>query len=255
MGVRSLGADRWLQLDDRRTLDLREKDLLTRRFPGRTFVAAPDSQDASVETYQLVERGLAAHGLTMRERGTHPLEAAGLSVQEDLCLMERRGASWVLTAGSVCFPTRWDLPSKLGCSLAEIHAPVPGYPTALAARVDRFFDRMTPGALAHRLNWSLVGESSRRLDSHRQAPVVMPTNPADDLFLRVERQTLRRLDRQDAIVFGIRIHVWPLGEVLPELPVDRLASDIETMPIEVARYKNLDTLRPGIVDWLRTRAG
>lgn len=252
MGVRSLPADQWLQPDDHRSLDLVEKDLLSLRLPGQTFVADAGSEDASREVCALVAADLAVHGWTLRDRGGHPLETAGRSVQEDLCLMERRDGSWVLTAGSVCFPTRWDLPSKLGKSLAAIHAPVPAFHEHLGDRVDRFFDRMAPGSLAHRLNWSLVGASSRRLGAEvRQAPATLPDDPALDLFVRIERQTLRRLEQHDAVVFGIRIHVWPLGDVVSDLPADRFAREIETMPVDVARYKNLDGMRAALIRWLR----
>jgi hypothetical protein len=254
MGVRSLVADEWLQPDDLRSLDLLEKDLLTLRHPGQTFLARPDALSAAAEAHELVAAALVRRGLTMRDVGAHPLEVAGLSVQEDLCLMEARGGSWVLTAASVCFPTRWELPSKLGRSLAAIHDPVPDYGARLGERVERFFDRMTPGALAYRFNWSLVGESARRLDARaRQAPTSMPPDPANDLFFRVERQTLRRLEGHEAIVFGIRIHVWPLGAVVSELPPEQFADEIETMPFEIARYKNLEGIRSPLASWLRRR--
>jgi hypothetical protein len=180
-------------------------------------------------------------------------------VQEDLCLLERRMvadvARWTLTAGSVSFPTRWDLGSKLGGSLAEIHAPVPGYGEQVGPFVDRFFDRMVPGALASRLNWSLVGEKTRRLEAEdRQAPEAVLTDPGTELFVRIERQTLRRLVVHDAVVFGIRIHVWPLAEVAEDLSTEPFAEMLDSMPPEVARYKDLDGLRSTVATWLRAGA-
>jgi hypothetical protein len=259
MGVHSLAADEWLQIDDLRDLDLLEKDLLRLRHPGRTFVALPGSEMAGGEVASLVESALARHGHRLRRNGVHPLDTAALGVQEDLCLLERavenESARWILTAGSVCFPTRWDLPSKLGCSLAEIHAPVPRYAEQLSLQVDRFFDRMLPGSLAARLNWSLVGEKTRRLEPRdRQAPTVLPADPGRELFLRIERQTLRRLADHDAVAFGIRVHVWPLGQVAAELPPEAFADMLCSIPVDVARYKDLEELRAGLVAWLRSRS-
>jgi len=251
MGVRSLPSERWLQHDDRRDDDLFEKDRLTAQHPRNTFVALPGSETASERVRDLVAADLASNGWELRSCGTHPLETAGRSVQEDLCLMELVAGRWVMTAGSVCFPTRWDLLSKLGRSLAEIHLPVPGFEQQLSGQVERFFDRMSAGSLAHRLNWSLVGTSDRRLDARvRQAPAQMPDDPGRQLFIRMERQTLRRLDDHDAIVFGIRIHAWPLGDVAAELPAEKFAKELETMPIAVAEYKNLDGMREQLVEWL-----
>lgn len=254
MGVRSTDPGNWLQPDDRRADDLREKATLRARLGQETFVARPGSEAAGAEVLSLVESELERLGLPLAPARRHPLDTAGLSVQEDLCLLEPDVGAWRLTAASVCFPTRWDLPSKLGRSLLEIHDPVPGYREQLGAQVDRFFDRMAPDAIAARLNWSVVGDGRRRLDPREpQAPLGVPADPGRDLFLRVERQTLRRLVDHSAIVFGIRIHVWPLEEVVDDLPGPALADLVESMPLDVADYKDLGALRPGLVEWLRTR--
>jgi hypothetical protein len=256
MGVRALPIDDWLQHDDQRPFDLREKESLTRLHPGATFVQQVGSEAAASEVRALVDHDLKARGLSTGSERDHSLETAGLSVQEDLCLMENVDGQWVLTAGSVCFPTRWDLRSKLGRSLDDIHQPVPQYRQQLSSQVDRFFDRMNAGALAYRLNWSVVGSANRRLDAEaRQAPFTMPTDPGTQLFFRVERQTLRRLSEHDAIVFGIRIHVWPLVDVVAELTPEVFARELETIPIEVSRYKNLDGLTPALSVWLRELTG
>ena len=47
--------------------------------------------------------------LDLRDEERPPLETAALCVQEDLCVMQERSGAWCLTAGSVCFPTRWEL--------------------------------------------------------------------------------------------------------------------------------------------------
>ncbi|MDW3220292.1 MAG: DUF3445 domain-containing protein [Acidimicrobiales bacterium] len=251
MGVRSLGAPEWLQPDDRRADDLARKTatLAEPGSDGLRFV--PGSEPAAQEVLDLVAADLARRGLALSTIGTHPIDIAGRSVQEDLCLLERDDTAWRLTAGSVCFPTRWSLADKIGGTLAAIHGPVPGYAEQLSDRVDRFFDRMTPGAIAYRLNWSLVGDSARRLPAaDRQAPDRLPADPATQLFLRVERQTLRRLEHHTAIVFGIRIHVWSLGEVLADLPPAALAGELLSAPLDVARYKNLDGLRRELARWI-----
>ena len=52
-----------------------------------------------------------------------PLDAAARLVPEDLVLMVERDGRLVFGAGSVCFPNRWDLRSKIGLSLADVHRP------------------------------------------------------------------------------------------------------------------------------------
>lgn len=255
VGVRSLHSEEWLQPDDRRDADLAEKRALTLARPEEVFAALPGSEAAASEVWTLVAADLRDRGLEPVESGVHPLERAGRSVQEDLCVLEPRDGTWMLTAGSVCFPTRWSLEEKIGATLRVIHDPVPGYAGDLAARVDRFFDRMTLGSSAARLNWSLVDDPSRRLEPHvRQAATDPPRDVGRDLHLRIERQTLRRLADHDAVVFGIRIHGWPLAEVIRALPGEHLATALDTMPLDIAEYKDLDGVRATVSAWAREHA-
>jgi Haem-dependent oxidative N-demethylase, alpha subunit-like len=251
LGTRSLPRESWLQCDDARERDLAEKAALIESRPDEMTAWIAGSESAGNEALALVESDLSELGLPLGSSGDHPIDRAGRSVQEDLCLLERQGSAWILTAGSVCFPTRWTLRTKAGKSLSAIHEPVPRYAEEIGARVDRFFDRMIPGSLVWRLNWSIVGEADRRLDPLDAGTVVPPTDPDRELFLRVERQTLRRLVDHDAVVFGIRIHVWPLHEVVDGLPPSGLATALETMPIDVADYKNLEAVRAALLRWLR----
>ena len=254
LGVRALADDEWLQHDDARAADLAEKDRILSSQPDAALRFLPGSEPASAELLGLVIAALELSSLTpVPDAGAHPIDRAARSVQEDLCLLEPRSGRWVLTAGSVCFPTRWSIADKIGQGLDAIHGPVPGYPT-IAPAVDQFFDRMKIGSLAWRVNWSLADRPDRRLDvADREVGVQPPADIGRDLHLRVERQTLRRLVDHDAICFGIRVHVWPLGVVAQHLPPMAFVTHLESMPAAVARYKNLEGVRGPVVDWLRKR--
>jgi hypothetical protein len=259
MGLRRLGVGEWLQHDDRRAEDLSEKWRLWGAHRNEVFVAEPTSRGAAESAAAHIDRAMAADGFASTAELVpasvgHPLARAALAVQEDLCLLQRRTDRWLMTAAVVCFPTRWDVRSKLGRSVTAIHGPVPGFDGGLTARVDRSLDGLSPERLAHWLNWSVVADPARRLVNARQAPTELPADPSSELHFRLERQTLRRLADHEAIVFGIRVHSWPLGEVLDQLPPERLAIALETMPAAVAVYKDLDGFGPPLVDWLRHRA-
>ena len=115
----------------------------------------------------------AALGEELDDAG-HPLEVAARRIHEDLVVMERRNGAWVMTAGVVCFPTRWRPSEKIGRTMAAIHEPVPRYDD-IATAVDRFFDRLQPGRLAWRANWSVVGDAALRLEADdRQALARFP---------------------------------------------------------------------------------
>jgi len=236
---RALTTDAWLQFDpDDLANDLAEKARIL-ASPADALVITPGSEAACEEVRELIADAV---GEELEGPG-HPLEVAARRIHEDLVVMERRNGAWVMTAGVVCFPTRWRPAEKIGRTMAVIHEPVPRYDD-IATAVDRFFDRLQPGRLAWRANWSVVGDAALRLDADdRQAPASLPADPSRELLLRVERQTVRRLERTpDAIVFTIRIHRWPLGEVLEEID-QALAAELRALPTDVAIYKNLDDWR------------
>ncbi|MEM8706470.1 MAG: DUF3445 domain-containing protein [Actinomycetota bacterium] len=237
---RAVAADQWLQFDAS-TLD---DDLAEKRrilaAPLDAFVTTPGSEAACAEVHDLVA---VACGGQRLDPDVHPLLAAALRIHEDLVVMEKRDGAWTMTAGVVCFPTRWSPAEKVGKPMAAIHEPVPRY-DEIGEAVERLFDRLQPGRIAWRPNWSVVGESALRLDvGDRQAPAGMPTDPDHELHLRVERQTIRRLEHTpDALVFTIRIHRWPLHEVLEQIGAE-LAGELRLLPDDVAAYKNLDDWR------------
>jgi dimethylamine monooxygenase subunit A len=96
-----------------------------------------------------------------------------------------------------------------------VHAPVAHYAEELGGRVDRFFDRLAPGKPVRRRNLSLwpaclLWVPTSRIDGELWDP---PSNdPAvPGLWLRSERQTLRRLPRSGAILFTIRVQMAALA--------------------------------------------
>ena len=187
--------------------------------------------------------------------GAGPLvEAAARQVAEDLCLLLPRDGRWVLAAGCVCFPSHWRLADKLGQPLAAVHAPVPHYADELAARVDRFLDRLAPGRGAWRRNWLI--HTDDRLFAPRPAPPPDPPLTVDDagprLWLRSERQTLRRLPGSGAVVFTIRTQQAPLAVVAarPDLRA-RMAAAVASWSDLLVAYRGGEAVRGPLLGWLR----
>jgi Haem-dependent oxidative N-demethylase, alpha subunit-like len=80
---------------------------------------------------------------------------------------------------------------------------------------------------------------------------ITPDNAGDALYLRVERQTLTRLPRTSAIVFGIRVHNYPLGSAITRpAAAARLAAAVRALPEETVRYKSLKAFGPALLAWL-----
>lgn len=274
MGVRPLAVEDWIEIDGDLNADLREKRRLLDERHGEVFAERPGSEPAQAELLQLLAAHLVTHASDRYRRdgselrvpelgerydlsapGMPALDLAGRLVQEDLCLMQRREGVWRLTAASVCFPTRWNLVSKMGLPLADIHDPVPGFRETLAEPVTRFFDLMRVEKPVYRLNWSLLDDPALFQPSGHYRAAARDDIDADTagekVWLRVERQTLRRLPQSDAIVFTIRIHRWPLS-VLAGRPdaAAHLRGALETMPTDMRGYKSVAVLGAAVAGYL-----
>jgi dimethylamine monooxygenase subunit A len=271
MGLHRLEEAAWLEVDERRGEDLRTKAHLFDTERDAVLATLPEGDEPSGELLVAVVDHLVAHhpeqldvaGAVITERATgdvvdverlHPIEAASRLVQEDLCVLRRDDASWRLVAACVCFPSRWSLREKLGASLAEIHGPVPGFDRALAEPAAMFLDRLTAARPVWRRNWTLLDTPDRHLPSpaarHRHL------DPEGDLgaqlWFRVERQTLRRLDATGAIVFTIGTSIRPLGEVVRGTPgfAVALGRTLRTVDEDVAAYKGWSGLLGPLGAWL-----
>lgn len=249
MATRTLDPAAWLIVDDDRDRDLVRKQVLLAERPGEVFAAldTPAVAAASVEVLDLV---LEATGAAVVPPDLHPLDAAGRLVQEDLCLMVLRDGAPHLDAASLCFPSYWRLADKLARPMAAVHAPVAHYGTELATKVDTFLQRLRPDRPVWRRNWSVHDDPSYFLPGPTPLRDVVPP---EGLYLRSERQTLRRLTRADAVLFTIRTQQVPLA-VLAERPdvAHRLAEAIGHWSPELAAYKG-EHGALAARDWLATR--
>jgi hypothetical protein len=234
MSTRHLAASSWLLPDEDRARDLVRKAVLLEERPAVVFAAldTPAVGAASLEVLELVldatEVGAVAPDL-------HPLDAAGRLVQEDLCLLVLRDGAPHLDAASLCFPSYWRLAEKLGRPLAEVHGPVAHYADELATKVDAFLTRLRAARPVWRRNWSIHDDPSYFLpDPTPERNVV----PPDGLWLRSERQTLRRLTSAEVVLFTIRTQQVPL-HVLAERPdvARSLADSIAAWSPEMRTYK------------------
>ena len=234
MATRNLDPVDWLIVDDDRDRDLVRKQVLLAERHHEVFAAldTPAVAAASVEVLELV---VSATGIDAVPLDLHPLDAAGRLVQEDLCLMVLRDGAPHLDAASLCFPSYWRLADKLGRPMTDVHGPVAHYGDELAAKVDTFLQRLRPERPVWRRNWSIHDDASYFLPDPTPPLAV---SPPDGLYLRSERQTLRRLTTADVVLFTIRTQQVPLA-VLAERPdvAHRLADAIAHWSPELAAYK------------------
>jgi len=262
MGLNELNLGEWIEIDSNYCAEIEQKRrLLADRFAD-VFAAQPGSETGGREALELLTAHLAqrfpesfalddsrfSNALTgetwnLRDAPLHPLDLASRCVQEDLCLMQKRGEIYFLAAAAVCFPSRWKLRDKIGAPMREIHAPVPFYDEKIGASSDRFLNLLAADKPVWRINWSL--HDSPELFQPEAAPaaigsgIITADNAGDSLWLRAERQTLRRLPLSGNILFTIRTYVRPLRDYATREHAAALAEALRNLPPETIAYKGL----------------
>jgi hypothetical protein len=258
MGTRALPEEQWLVYDHLAHDELLLRRRLLSEQRDHVFACTAYAEKPAQEAGDLVDRWLSAqvpvgeHEPETEE--AHPLAIAGTRIQEDLCLMVRHDDAWRLEGAILCFPSLWLLSEKLGLPTALVHEPVPYYAEELSQKVDTLFDRLPTGKLVWRRNVSvwptlLLWAPCHALESTSHADAALHDG-VPPLWIRSERQTLRRLPETGAILFTIRVQTVPVA-VLADRP-DR-ARDLAAWfrsPIGEVRRRQLGSHLDDLLPWL-----
>ncbi len=215
MGLAKLDEDEWLQPDP----DLAAREAGFAAYPQGIQIS-PEGEAPGAELAAML--GLSG-GLPEAARAHY----------EDMCVLTLREGDdqYRLVGAAVAWPSDWTPADKLGLPLRALHAPIQGYEEQLASGVDHFMAKLKAGAIYGRCNWFIAATGERRWVAEPPAQAfahVTPDNAGETLFVRSERQTLRRLPETGAILFTIGIYVSPLGELSRD-NVERLAGAMRTL--------------------------
>jgi dimethylamine monooxygenase subunit A len=214
-GMRPVGADDWILVDEAhaRQMALRDRFLEARR--NEVVAALPEAREAAAEVLELVLATLSRRadfaagpdtvtrpdGIVVSVDRDDPFGTVGRLLQEDVCLLEKRGEEHVLTGAVLVFPSGWTLAQKIGRPLSRIHVPVVPYDDDIGRRVQRLFDGLRPGRPLMRAN--LLWHGLPALHQPRREGEPKPHAAQGDGYLRSERQCLVRLPRTGAVIFTI----------------------------------------------------
>ncbi len=257
LGVRPLDLDDWIELGPDAEQAIASKALLNAAHPSTVFAVLDGVEAESTEVATALLDHLGARwpdrfGECALDGDLHPLDSVARLVPEDLVLMVERDGRLVFGGGSVCFPNRWDLRSKIGRTLEEVHEPVALLNEHLAEPVARFFDRLAPDRGYWRLGWGVLDTDDLYAPTDGTAAPRPSAPMAEQLVLRVERETLRRFPITNAVLFTIRTYVTPIPVVAGDPAVaGRLADALAGLPEQVQTYKDVVALAPGLIDYLR----
>ena len=227
-GLQPVAAGDWLRVDEAYAGQMAYRDRLLVERRGEVALRAEGPAAAEATLLGLVtEAVLTLPGYARAAGGIRrpdgvvvdpahedwPIIAAARLAQEDFLVLERTDDGHRLVSAVLCFPASWSLHQKMGRNMLQIHQPVDRYDDNIAKRVNRVMDVLQQDNAVWRANVLCYNDPELhqpRLEHERR-----PFDPALPTWVRVERQTLKRLT-DTATVFAIHTYVVPLERLTPE---------------------------------------
>ncbi|KAH8810846.1 hypothetical protein F5884DRAFT_842831 [Xylogone sp. PMI_703] len=162
-------------------------------------------------------------------RSTPPLIVLLENVPEDFTIMVRNpeNGQYYLRGGIVMSSFGWTVATKIGRPLDEIHEHVPLYKEKMLLSMNRFFANLPTERAIQRGSWTITpgqvlftppGHSRLSGSFFKQDPELDINN----IYLRVDWQTVRRLPVSGALVFNFRVLFTPLPDLREEPFIPKL---------------------------------
>lgn len=220
--------------------------------PQKYAALLPEAEPALCETVDLA-RGLGLFGSDDEASSFEQLIRLGSVWEPDIIWMHPRGDGiHRLIGGVLCFPSSWALHDKLGRPMSEVHGPVPDLNPTIGRSIDTFLARQVPGVVWLRENWGLSRDAELNHHPSRSFRRLDATVTVDEVWVRLEHQLLLKLPISGSVLFGIRVELIPLTDVVAHpLAAARLARLIATLAPAAAAYKEIAAAKPALLAMLQ----
>lgn len=238
MSLTKMEPDWWLELESTYQKRIAQRQELFRKHGDKVLHALPGSEAATKELMEMCVQFLCArypdhfrleyptfHNLILNTRSDlkteEPLHVLLNHIPEDFaCMLRNADGTYSFRAGVICSSLGWNVGSKIGLRLHEIHDPVPDYKEKMQFSMDRYFAKMPTDKPIQRGSWGLEideplfmppGDPHEKLREHQDSE-----HSLDRCNLRVDWQTLRRLPLSGSIVFNFKALFTPVTEFKDE---------------------------------------
>lgn len=248
-------ADYYRATDQHEALVSQRREWLT-SSPSTYAALLPEGIPLLKETVELAKELGTLGDMTARiEAAPQPWDlclALGEIWEPDFLLLKPDAqGEFKLLGGCVCFPSSWALSEKIGQPLEFIHGVVPGLNVELGRQITGFLKKIRPGVSWERMNWGLSRSPELNHHPERRLPRLDARATLEQVWLRIEHQSLAALPQNQGILFGIRLEIYSLAGLKSKTNVvRRLCRALVTMPEAMASYKNLAEARYSIVKML-----
>tara|TARA_Y100000816_G_scaffold100781_1_gene70273 strand:- start:314 stop:1108 length:795 start_codon:yes stop_codon:yes gene_type:complete len=222
LGLKPIEKSQWFKVNISDTLINHKKNLFESRY---TDVIATTKD--SIESQKIL-----AKKLKVKQRNYADLIAdISLSVPDDLCIIESNDKQRLLAA-SICSPSYWNVKSKIGKPLKEIHKPVKSLNEKIGNPIEKFIKNAPLDKPFVRENWFIHGDDQRmHLKTEK-----FPKGMVKDWIVRSERETLCKFSNNHSL-FAINVRFQKLSSILKyQEAIEGLKRSLENMDQEEINY-------------------
>ncbi|TVY40985.1 hypothetical protein LOCC1_G003569 [Lachnellula occidentalis] len=241
MSFNKIEPDWWLEVDNQYASRVKERQELFRQHGSKVLDFLPGSELVCKELMEICLQFYCArypsyfslssdkstfHNKLLQTdtdiKSIHPLHVLLNNVPEDfgIVLRNEKDGMYYFRAGLVCSSLGWNVGTKIGKSLQQIHQAIPDYKEKMSLSMDRFFSKMPTHAPIQRGSWGLeVGTPLFMPPGHPHEKLREIQNAdlsIEECNLRVDWQTLRRLPLSGGIVFNFTALFTPVQEFRDE---------------------------------------
>jgi len=199
LGLKPIENSRWFEVEISEDLKTHKKTLFSARYED--VIATTEESKAPQD--------LLAQKLKIDSK-TYPdlIADISLSVPDDLCIIECNKDQRLLAA-SVCSPSYWNIKSKIGKSLRDIHKPVKSLNEKIGNPIEKFINNAPLDQPFLRENWFIHGDDQRM----HVTTEGYPKGSVEDWIVRSERETLCKFSK-DYSLFAINVRFQKLSSIL-----------------------------------------
>lgn len=287
MSIFKLDINHWLDMDKYYWHYVEEKKRIWHKYGRQNIDWLPESEEACLELMETVANHMVERypllftvlvdkkkqGKVVRNELTkeildmtfplkdHPLLYVTKMAKEDFYVVKRNpdDGKHYLVAAAVPFPGgSFGIDEKIGKHMDVIHEDVPYYEEKLKKSMERWMERFDANSPVERASWYVTWDHKLKVNNIYQIPKFVPDLEAEmratdprQFNVRVERQTLRRLPRSNAIIFTNHPVFYSIDEMKDEPNVPSLLKKVlYEGPEMIVKYKNWELIRDHLSGYL-----
>ena len=224
--------------------------------------------DHFVRTGTLVRSVATGTEIDLREPSIEPLLQLSQVIEEDFMLLEEIDGDLRITAASNAYSNSGRLVASVGRDMSFAHEPVPALNDKLGSKISGVLASVHTATPCERFNWPLTPLSTiffphdnphaaNAAAMHEITDAVRqnPDRVGDLLWIRVERQTLSRLPKSNAVAFSLHSFSDPLAALQTDMDsVRAVLALLQAYSAARWRYAEMDIVRDPVLRWLESIA-